>query len=105
MMKREERAKQFAPFEALGGLREALREVELKHERIDKPEPSEESAQKISRELQKIERGVTVKLTYYEHGFCLKLQGEIESVDFVNRVLKIGNGKIFFEDILDLEVV
>ena len=42
MMMREERAKQFAPFDAMKGLQEALRDREERHSRVEKLEISEE---------------------------------------------------------------
>lgn len=41
-MSREDRAKQFVPFDALKGLRVALREIEIEHEKkinVDKIKP------------------------------------------------------------------
>lgn len=105
MMKREERAKQFAPFEALGGLREALAKKEAEHDRIEKLEVSEERAQKIERMLKKLERGTQACITYYNNGFYADVKGEVTAVDGVNGYIKIGNGKIFFDDLYDIKLV
>ena len=43
-MTRAERAKQFAPFDAMKGLNEALRDREERHMRVDKHEISEEAS-------------------------------------------------------------
>ena len=42
MMMREERAKQFQPFDAMIGLQEALRDREERHSRVERHEISEE---------------------------------------------------------------
>lgn len=105
MMKREERAKQFAPFEALGGLREALARKEAEHDRIEKIEISDDRAEHIERMLKKLERGTRARITYYNNGFYADVEGEIVAVDCVNCCIKIGNGKIFFDDLYDIKLI
>ena len=53
-MPRKDRAKQFAPFDALKGLHDALRLKEYKHEKVAKGEMSEDDAKAISDVLTKI---------------------------------------------------
>ena len=48
-MSRQERAKQFAPFDALKGLHDALRLKEYEHERVQKGDMPEEKAEAISK--------------------------------------------------------
>ena len=48
-MKREQRAKQFAPFDALKGLQDALRVKEYEHESIIRGEISEDDTVLISK--------------------------------------------------------
>ena len=47
-MSRKDRAKQFAPFDALKGLQKALRLKEFEHEIVEKGDVSEENSNKIS---------------------------------------------------------
>ena len=47
-MPRINRAAQFAPFDALKGLQEALRVKEFEHDKIAKSELSEEQAKRLS---------------------------------------------------------
>ena len=49
MLTREERAKLFAPFDAMKGLKEALRDREERHSRVARHEISEEQAEENSR--------------------------------------------------------
>ena len=53
---REDRAKQFAPFDALKGLQEELRKREERLTRIQKRELSEETQAEIGKELIKIRK-------------------------------------------------
>lgn len=105
MMNREDRAKQFAPFEALGGLREALRQVELELERVEKQEVSEDRAAKISKVLNKIEKGKTVRVTYYDSGYYVDVEGVVTSIDRTFKFIVIGEGKIYFDDIYDIKII
>ena len=55
MMMREQRAKQFMPFDAMKGLAEALRDREERHSRVQKHGVSEEDQAQISETLCKVE--------------------------------------------------
>lgn len=105
MMNRENRAKQFAPFEALTGLRDALRQVELEEERVEKKEVSEYKAEQIGKTLYKIEKGKTVKVTYYDNGYYIDVQGVVSAIDRTFKFIVIGEGKIYFDDIYELKII
>lgn len=104
-MNREDRAKQFAPFDALKGLREALREKEIEHERKQKKELSEEAAQEIQSVLLKIKKGDKVKISCYESGYYITVEGLISKINYVYRYIVIGEGKVFFDDIYELKIM
>lgn len=105
MMSREERAKQFAPFEALTGLRKALAKKEAEHERVEKIEVSEDRAARLDRTIAKLEPGMTVRVTYYSGGGYVDVTGKLAAVDSAFFFLKIGNGKIFFDDIYEITII
>lgn len=105
MMNREDRAKQFAPFDALAGLREALRQVELDEERVEKIEVSEYRAERLSSTLNKIEKGKTVRATYYEKGYYIDVQGVVNAIDRTFKYIIIGDGKIYFDDLYELKII
>ena len=105
MMNREDRAKQFAPFEALTGLRDALRQVESELERVEKQEVSEDRAAKISKVLNKIEKGKTVRVTYYDSGYYVDVEGVVTSIDRTFKFIVIGEGKIYFDDLYEIKII
>lgn len=105
MMNREDRAKQFAPFESLSGLRKALRQKELEHDRTEKIELSESRVNKLDRTLKKLERGMLVRVTYYSAGYYIDVEGGVTAVDKVYGYIKIGNGKIYFDDLYEVEII
>ena len=98
-MDRSERAKQFAPFDALRGLREALEEKEREHERREKRMRTEEETEALERVLPLLARGKRAEVLFYEGGFYLQARGAIEEVDLVRRILRIGDGVLSFEDV------
>ena len=59
-MSREDRAKQFMPFDALKGLSEELRKKEIEYE--DRRELSEETLEELSEEFNNIENGDIIKM-------------------------------------------
>ena len=73
-MPREKRAAQFAPFDALKGLSEALRLVEYQREKIEKGEVNEETAQKISNILNEIDENTKLSIVYFEDGYKKSIQ-------------------------------
>lgn len=62
MMSRQDRAKQFLPFDAMKGLTEALREREERHARTERREIGEEQQEANSQVLARIEKGMRVEV-------------------------------------------
>lgn len=67
MMTREERAKQFIPFDAMKGLKEALLDREEKHSRVNRHEITEEQQKKNTSVLLKLKKYDTVSVSYYSN--------------------------------------
>ena len=63
MMTQAERAKQFAPFDAMKGLQEALRDREERHARVERHEISEEQIEKNSEVLSQLTKGARVRIS------------------------------------------
>ena len=103
-MPRSKRAAQFAPFDALKGLSEALRFAEYESERISKGEISEEKADKISSALLNLEKNSTVKMIYFEDGHEKEYIGNIK-VKLEEQVIEFGHKKIFLDSLMDLEII
>ena len=103
-MTRAERAKIFAPFDAMKGLQEALRDREERHLRVERHEVSEEQAEQNSRILLKLRRGMKVELDCYCAFHDVTKQGKITDVDFTSRWLKLDDEQIDFEDIYSIKI-
>ena len=103
-MAREERAKQFAPFDALKGLQNALRAKEYEHERIAKGDITEEKAIELSKTLLSIEKGDVVEARVFKDGHIESVSGKC-TIDFIERELRVNALKIQFDCLLDLRII
>ena len=105
-MPREKRAAQFMPFDALRGMREALKMVEYASERVAKGEVQEETANKISGIINELEKDTLVKAKYFYDGYEKEYQGTI-NVDVYEQTLKLVNLGLTIPlcDLLDLDYV
>lgn len=103
---KSDRARQFLPFDALKGLKEALREKELEAEYEEKKELSEEECEKISNILNKVERGKILKIVYYKNRRYVSYQGTVNKIDNIKKKLIFDDETIIcFEDILKIEII
>ncbi len=89
----QNRAKIFMPFDALGGLKEAIRREELKHEnnylKIDD----------IDTTLKKYRIGDNIEISYFYNFEYISFIGQIKYINYINRILTVSNCKINFDDI------
>lgn len=102
MMTQKERAKQFAPFDSLKGLHEALRDREERHSRVEKREISEEAAERNSRVIMKLEKGMQAEISCYSAFHDVTLCGVIDKIDTTYKYLVIDGEKVWFDDIYDI---
>lgn len=102
-MDRENRAKQFMPFDALKGLREAL--IEKERILVSKKELSEEEKEELDRRLKQIQKGDMVTVEYFQYSEYSKVTGLVRRIHETSRVFEIDNATISFDDISDLERV
>ena len=100
-MPRAERAKQFAPFEALKGLQEALKLKEFEHERVQKGDLSEEDAAKISKTLNDLKKNNLVKIKYFQEGHYFEKEGRA-ILKIEENIIEVDGGKYFLNDLYDI---
>ena len=99
------RAKQFAPFDALKGLKEAIAEKE----RIPTPRRilAEDALSELNETLSQLRKGSIVTVVYY----CIyeqeyhQITGAVVSVDTYWSLVQIGNMAIDFSEIFEIEIV
>lgn len=104
-MNNKERAKQFLPFDAMKGLTEALKIREEKRTRVEKRELDEEMKAEIGRSLARLCRGCEVRLTFFSRGLYLTVDGTVTDLDAVYGYLKLGEERIYFDDIYSVKLL
>ena len=103
-MSRQDRAKQFAPFDALKGLREALYLKEYERNKIERGEIQAETAEKISKILFEMEKGDTLCVKYYHDGYYHTITG-VAKLNIETQTLKVSNKNIPMADIADKDKI
>ena len=102
-MANSDRAKQFASFDALKGLREAL----LQKEKIivPKTELSEDKKAELDRILHMIKPSDMITVIYYADSEYLKITGMVSRFSSGSRMLQIAGTKLSFDNIRDIELI
>ncbi|HHX78301.1 MAG TPA: YolD-like family protein [Acholeplasmataceae bacterium] len=99
--KKVDRAKQFLPFDALKGFREALREKEKII--VSKIILSKEEAEILSKKILQIKKNEIITVIYYNDGSYIELEGMVSKVDFHYKSVTIVKTEILFSDLLDVQ--
>ena len=102
-----ERAKQFAPFDALNGLGEALAKKEAEFCMVKHHELSADELTAINDELALLCPGMPVFINYYRDGAYHDFTGPVKKVDTVRKILEFDELSVPFVDIrrIDRDVV
>lgn len=104
-MTRQERAKQFMPFDAMKGLQEALRDREERHLRTDRHDVSEEQARENNAVLSRLRIGQRVRTSCYWGFHDVVLEGRVTRLRPEERTLTVDGVPLRFEDIYTIEVI
>ena len=100
-MPNSERAKQFAPFDSLKGLHDALRFKEYENERLVKGDLSQERIEELSKIILNLSKNQVVEITYFCDGYYKKIVGK-SKVNFIENYIEVNCSKINFDDLIDI---
>lgn len=100
-MNTADRAKQFLPFDALKGFREALQEKERIV--VPKKELSEEEKEELDLSFRLVCRGDIIRVVYYHNGEYVEQTGMVAKIEETGRILTVVQTKISFADIVAIE--
>lgn len=103
MARRADRAKIFAPFDALKGFQEALVAQEVIV--VPKKELSEEMREELDFKLHHIEGQPIITVIYYsfvENNY-LQITGKLSKISTSSRILQVVNTRISFDDIQSID--
>lgn len=106
-MDRENRAKQFMPFDALKGLKEELKHCEERRLRENKRELLDEEIEALTRALNSLKRGMRINITYYDFikERYLTIDDVFTSLRRDTRFLITENHKIYWDDLLEVIIL
>lgn len=93
------------PFDAMKGLQEALRDREERHSRVERHDISDEQREQNSRVLERLEKGDKIYLECHHAFHDVSLEGRVTEQSRVFKYLKLGEEKIYFEDIYFLKIL
>ena len=99
-MSMSNRAKQFAPFDALKGFQEALRKKEKMP--VPKKELAEEKAEEINEKLKQLTTGKLITVVYYNDGEYIQLTGIVVKIEKNKKYLQMAEIIIPIDDISDI---
>lgn len=102
MQNNVERAKIFHPFAALKGYDEALKQIEKIVE--EKKELSDDYKDILDNKINNIKIGDIVSVKYYYGVEYIETKGIFKGIDNINKQIQILNSKIYFDDIIDINV-
>ena len=95
--------KKWAPFSSLIEQATCLEEMKYQRNKIDKPILTDDQIEKINYVLQSYQKGQRVKIKFYHDGYLYYIENEIKRIDLENKQLILTNGKLRFENILDID--
>ena len=95
--------KKWAPFSSLIEQATCLKQMRYERNKIDKPVLSDDQMEKINYVLQSYKRGQTVKIKFYNDGYLYVIETQIKRIDLENRCLILQEGKLRFENLIDID--
>jgi non-homologous end joining protein Ku len=104
-MTNQERAKIFAPFDALKGFKEALKEKE--EIRIPKITLSEDQELVLDNTVKTLENGMMIEVIHYnyENACYLKTIGVFTKIDEISKCIFVVKNKILIDNIIDIKII
>lgn len=96
-----QRAKIFAPFDALRGFSAALRAKE----KIRRPRRLllEDKLEELNAKALALKKGDYVSILYYSNDDYLTVSGFLSEIDLISRIFVVAGKEIGFDDIYELE--
>ena len=87
MANKEDRAKQFLPFDAVKGLQDALREKEIEYD--EERNLLEDSLMELEKIFNKIEIGTTIKVKYYKNKRYVISKAVVTKIDRIKKKITL----------------
>ena len=101
-MDRISRTKQFLPFDALKGFKEALSKKEDQYDK--RIYLTEDSYMELETQLNKLQKGSKAKIKYYKNKKYIEIEGNVTNIDYIRKKIKIDDENINICDIIGIYV-
>ena len=95
--------KKWAPFSSLIEQATCLEQMKYERNKIEKPILTDDQKEKINYVLTTYRKGQTVKIKFYNDGYLYFIETQIKRIDLENRVLILLDGKLRFENLIDID--
>ena len=95
--------KKWAPFSSLIEQATCLEQMKYERNKIPKPVLTDDQKEKINYVLSSYKKGQTIKIKFYNDGYLYEIETQIKRIDLENRQLILVNGKLAFENIIDID--
>ena len=100
MVNRQDRAKQFMPFDGLKGFKEEIKKRE--RIKVKKKEFFEEEAKILSEKLSSLKKGELVEIIHFSIDEYIKTKGIITKISKEEKYLVIVKTQIYFDNIIEI---
>lgn len=94
--------KKWAPYASLIEQATCLEEMRYKRNKIEKPVLTQDRIEEINCALQSY-RGGPIKILFFFDGYLYTINKEIKKIDLENKLLVFENGKLKFNQIINIE--
>lgn len=92
------------PFNTLLKYKDIL-DIERNRSLIDKPIIMEDRIVKIDNILKDVNENTLVKVKYFNKGMLLNITGNIKNVNVIEKYILINNTRIYYKNLIDIEVI
>ena len=94
------RAKQFMPFDALKGYKEAIKEKQKIV--VRKKELSDDELELLTIKINHFKKNMIVKIVSFLNNEYILVNGMVSAIDFSNKTITIVKQKLNFSDIIEI---
>lgn len=95
--------KKWAPFSSLIEQATCLEQMKYERNKIAKPILTIDQMEKIEYALQNYQKGQIIKIKFYNDGYLYEIETSIKKIDIENRCLILEQGKLRFDNLIDIE--
>lgn len=105
MPNKVDHCKQFLPFDALTGFKEAIELINNNIDLINKKDLDFDYLDILNNKVSNIKKNDLIMIKYYLNNEYIEVIDHYKKIDNINKIIILNNNKINLEDILDIEII